>query len=277
VVAGGIFTASGTTPTLGVAKWSGAAWNAVGAGLNGNVYSLLGLAGNNLIAGGAFTASGATALGHVARWDGVAWRSLADGVDGTVAAIEIFDAQTLGVFGDFSTASGVVSAYAATFSFVGEDPVIVSQPASTAGCRGGDTQIAVTASGTAPVQYRWEAFIDGAWAALIDGERPGVATFAGTATGVLTIGSPAAVSLRVRCRVQDACAQVVSEEALFTACACLACPSDFNEDGGVDGADIEAFFLSWVTGSCDADVNQDGGTDGADVESFIVRWQTGDC
>ena len=83
--------------------------------------------------------------------------------------------------------------------------------------------------------------------------------------------------LRVRCVVADVCDSILSDVATLNVCACLACPSDFNQDGGVDGADIEAFFLSWVTGSCDADVNADGGTDGSDVESFIVRWQTGDC
>jgi hypothetical protein len=55
------------------------------------------------------------------------------------------------------------------------------------------------------------------------------------------------------------------------------CSADFNQDGGVDGADVEAFFLTWMTGVPEGDVNQDGGTDGADVETFIVQWQNGGC
>jgi probable HAF family extracellular repeat protein len=55
------------------------------------------------------------------------------------------------------------------------------------------------------------------------------------------------------------------------------CPADFNQDGGVDGADVEAFFLAWQTGGSVGDVNQDGGVDGADIEAFFVAWQTGGC
>lgn len=55
------------------------------------------------------------------------------------------------------------------------------------------------------------------------------------------------------------------------------CSADFNQDGGVDGADVEAFFLTWMTGEPAGDVNQDGGTDGGDIETFIVQWQNGGC
>jgi len=55
------------------------------------------------------------------------------------------------------------------------------------------------------------------------------------------------------------------------------CAADFNQDGGVDGADIESFFASWSIGDAAADVNQDGGIDGSDVEAFFVVWQAGGC
>jgi len=57
----------------------------------------------------------------------------------------------------------------------------------------------------------------------------------------------------------------------------LACPADFNQDGGVDGADVEAFFVAWESGDSVSDVNQDGGVDGGDVEYFFVRWEAGGC
>ncbi|MBL9002106.1 MAG: hypothetical protein JNK25_13320 [Phycisphaerae bacterium] len=62
-----------------------------------------------------------------------------------------------------------------------------------------------------------------------------------------------------------------------SSCECSGhCASaDFNADGGIDGADVEAFFLAWEFG--DADVNLDGGTDGADVEMFFCWWQSGGC
>jgi hypothetical protein len=55
------------------------------------------------------------------------------------------------------------------------------------------------------------------------------------------------------------------------------CFADFNRDGGVDGADIEAFFRVWAAGENGADVNRDGGVDGADVQAFFVVWQAGGC
>jgi hypothetical protein len=55
------------------------------------------------------------------------------------------------------------------------------------------------------------------------------------------------------------------------------CPADFNQDGGVDGADVSAFFAEWEAGNSDADVNRDGGVDGADIDTFFAAWESGGC
>ncbi len=55
------------------------------------------------------------------------------------------------------------------------------------------------------------------------------------------------------------------------------CYADYNQDGGVDGGDIEAFFSDWESGSSFADVNQDGGIDGGDIETFFIQWSNGGC
>jgi len=55
------------------------------------------------------------------------------------------------------------------------------------------------------------------------------------------------------------------------------CPADFNNDGGVDGSDIEQFFLKWESGEAGADTNNDGGVDGIDVETFFNLWEAGGC
>ncbi|MBX3410919.1 MAG: hypothetical protein KF859_13670 [Phycisphaeraceae bacterium] len=55
------------------------------------------------------------------------------------------------------------------------------------------------------------------------------------------------------------------------------CPADYNNDGGVDGADVEAFFADWEQGLPAADVNFDGGVDGADIEVFLCWWEAGGC
>lgn len=55
------------------------------------------------------------------------------------------------------------------------------------------------------------------------------------------------------------------------------CPADFNQDGGIDGTDVEAFFTAWEAGDFTADVNADGGVDGGDVEVFFLAWEAGGC
>ena len=57
----------------------------------------------------------------------------------------------------------------------------------------------------------------------------------------------------------------------------VTCPADYNEDGGVDGADLQAFFETWQQGVERADINADGGVDGNDIEAFFVRWAAGGC
>lgn len=50
-------------------------------------------------------------------------------------------------------------------------------------------------------------------------------------------------------------------------------PADWNADGGVDGADVEAFAADWVDGL--ADVNTDGFNDGCDWFYFLDTWERG--
>jgi probable HAF family extracellular repeat protein len=55
------------------------------------------------------------------------------------------------------------------------------------------------------------------------------------------------------------------------------CSADFNQDGGVDGADVEAFFAQWEAGNPTGDTNRDGGVDGGDIEFFFTQWEAGGC
>lgn len=55
----------------------------------------------------------------------------------------------------------------------------------------------------------------------------------------------------------------------------ITCPADFNDDGGVDGSDVQAFFTAWEAADGSSDLNGDGGIDGADVGYFFERWEAG--
>ncbi len=55
------------------------------------------------------------------------------------------------------------------------------------------------------------------------------------------------------------------------------CPADYNNDGGIDGADVQDFFAGWEVAAPLADVNGDGGIDGSDVVTFFDAWESAGC
>ncbi|MBS0198068.1 MAG: hypothetical protein JSR77_15040 [Planctomycetes bacterium] len=169
-----------------------------------------------------------------------------------------------------------------------ECPAITSQPVAAAGCVSDTHVFAIAATGSDPMAFRWR-LVGGNGASatdLFDGNYfdPSTGlrfTVSGSWTNVLRVSgfslgnSPA--NLAFAARVTNTCGEVNSGSANLSLCACLACPADFNQDGGVDGADVERFFSAWQASNCDADVNQDGGVDGGDVESFFAAWEGGGC
>ncbi|MBS0195935.1 MAG: hypothetical protein JSR77_04175 [Planctomycetes bacterium] len=161
-----------------------------------------------------------------------------------------------------------------------------SAPSSTATCKGGSAVFEMTPGGSGPFAYRWQ-FEDpstGSWLDATEGEyEPLGLTFGGADTASLVVlastaeGNSQIESVRVRCAVTNACGAATSQPATLSLCACLACPADFNQDGGIDGSDVDAYFFRWESGHCDADVNGDGGVDGADVDTFFASWEAGGC
>lgn len=78
------------------------------------------------------------------------------------------------------------------------------------------------------------------------------------------------------CFVSSRCGNALSQGATLTVLP-LPCPADFNQDGGIDGSDVEVFFSAFEAGEPAADVNFDGGIDGSDVDYFLQRWENGAC
>lgn len=108
---GGSFLGAGGQPSSNIVRWDGAAWSAVGAGLNGLVRTFA-LHDGDLIAAGDFTMSGATATSHLARWDGAAWTEFAGGANGpvhTLAVIQTGQGPRVIAGGEF-TQIGAISA-----------------------------------------------------------------------------------------------------------------------------------------------------------------------
>lgn len=109
---GGSFTSAGSTPARNVAKWDGASWTALGAGLNGpaSVFELFDDgSGPALFVGGGFSEAGGQPASAIAKWDGSSWSGLGSGVLYRVTALRSFDDGTgpaLFVAGDFTIAGG---------------------------------------------------------------------------------------------------------------------------------------------------------------------------
>ncbi|MEI7656948.1 MAG: choice-of-anchor C family protein [Phycisphaerae bacterium] len=156
-------------------------------------------------------------------------------------------------------------------------------------CRGSAVPIEALIAGNPPLTIRWQiedaSSVDG-WSDLVDGALVigGIewGLVAGTSDTTLTVtpdatGSVALPQIRVRARISNDCSTLATRPTTVSVCQCLECPADFNQDGGIDGGDINAFFAAWESGICDGDVNADGGVDSGDINTFFIAWEAGGC
>lgn len=164
---------------------------------------------------------------------------------------------------------------------------VITGPSSITTCANQAADFAVTAGEGGPYTYRWQIeATSGVWQTLGHDPFPlpcGGGGFAyslqpfSIQTAIVVHPCPGVRTYNVRAVLTNSCGSFTSDTATLTVCACLACPADFNQDGGIDGNDVEAFFITWEAGECDADVNGDGGINGGDVETFFVAWEAGGC
>jgi|GEM_PF-2010567 len=83
-------------------------WQALGSGVNNDVYSIAFDSSGNLYAGGTFTRMGATNVTRIARWDGSSWEALSNQIYNTVRAVA-HDGTNLYIGGDFTSIGGVTA------------------------------------------------------------------------------------------------------------------------------------------------------------------------
>ena len=95
---------SGNLTVNHVAQWNGAAWTALGSGVNNNVNALA-ASGGSLFAGGLFSQAGGLVVNNIAQWNGASWSALGNGVNNTVNALAA-SGGNLFVGGAFTQACG---------------------------------------------------------------------------------------------------------------------------------------------------------------------------
>lgn len=99
---------SSTLTVNGIARWDSTAWNTLGSGVSGNVFTIA-VVGTNLYAGGFFTIGGSVNATNLARWDGANWHSVGGGVQPSYTQVNALatDGTNLYVGGGFSSAGGI--------------------------------------------------------------------------------------------------------------------------------------------------------------------------
>ena len=122
LLVGGAFGQAGQGPnTRWLARWTGTAWQALGAGVLGNTvmygqgtgnsgYGTFALAwapNGDLLAGGLFSGAGGNAnANNVARWDGTAWQAFGPGLNDRVRALAVLPGGDVVAGGDFTDEAG---------------------------------------------------------------------------------------------------------------------------------------------------------------------------
>lgn len=106
IYVGGDFSKVSNDFLNNITMWDGKKWNALGAGLEGEVYAMIKDKYGNLYAGGSFTTSGSTTVNHIAKWDGTKWSALGIGLDSTCLSL-VTDGKYLYAGGMFDKAGNV--------------------------------------------------------------------------------------------------------------------------------------------------------------------------
>ncbi|MEE9271013.1 MAG: FlgD immunoglobulin-like domain containing protein, partial [Candidatus Krumholzibacteria bacterium] len=114
VFVGGAFTVAGGQPARFIARWDGARWHPLGAGVD-TLVTAVAVEGNKVYVGGFFTTAGGRRVNSIARWDGANWWPIGGGVTGPLPAVrEIYpDDGDLYIGGFFRFAGGQSANYVA--------------------------------------------------------------------------------------------------------------------------------------------------------------------
>lgn len=286
--AGGSFTHSGGAEVGRVARWTGTAWEQVGAGFQSSggaplVVSLVwadldgdGPEAPALFASGIFERSGETPVRRAARWDGTAWSDFG----GLSAGVRLwaFDADGDGPAAPMLMAGGALEEAGGVevrglARYGSPAPVLVGGPAAVSVRRSHSVEIPLAVLGAGPLEAAWSR----GGVPLVDGATPEGSVFSGAGTAVLRIDNVQVSDAGVLgFAASNACGALEEPVAAVLAIECLA---DWNADGMVNSSDISAFLGTWLEsvsqGHRGADVDASGATASSDISAFLTLWLEG--
>jgi hypothetical protein len=116
LVAAGDLTASGATTLGRIARWDGAAWQPLGAGMDQAINVLLARQSGELVAGGFFSTAGGAPATRIAKWDGAEWSGVGGGMNNAVWALAERPNGELFAGGWFTLAGTVFPRYVARWN-----------------------------------------------------------------------------------------------------------------------------------------------------------------
>jgi hypothetical protein len=300
LIAGGRFATAGGTTANRIARWNGTVWSALGTGMNDTVQALAVLDHRTIAAAWSSPSNvavlsltglvsitsqptdvslipgGVAAFGVQASGSDLSYRWRRNDID------LVDDARQSGAATANLTLSGVSDADQGLYSCVVTNacesresepaelscrPIILQQPPDQVVLQAG-AMIRVEVPPNASNLYLWRR--DGLDLVNIPGLLEGVTTPA-----LELLADDPSLLGAYDLIVTNECGRTTSATSVVVDDNPGECIGDHNQDGGVDGSDVEAFFIDWQDGLPEADVNQDGSVDGADIQAFFVAWQTG--
>lgn len=295
LIAGGAFTTADGAPANHIARWNGAAWSSMGfpfdLGPYRTITALAALPGNQLAVGsGAFTPPGGVHSERLSHWDGATWSVIDANMNDAVNALISMPSGELIVGGPFTSVDGNVVSGFARYSFTGVPTVAATGLSGTGGPGYGEqiTLSAAPANGYSGVSVQWfhdgHPVADGPGGAsegggVVSGAFAELASPTDASFATLTIADSRPVdSGTYRAVFTNSCGSVATAEARVNVLfECPPCVPDYDQDGGMTGADLGAFFADFEAGGPCADIDRDGGITGNDVAEFFYVWEHGSC
>ncbi len=95
---------------VGVVKWNGTSWSALGSGLDGTVTTMAVDATGDLFVGGYFQNAGGVQVNGLARWNGTSWSALPNYSNFGVVNDVVVDGGDVYIAGDFENLAGLPTA-----------------------------------------------------------------------------------------------------------------------------------------------------------------------